>query len=83
MTAPHSARLAARLREESERTLSAEEVRAYLAVPISEREREDTLSLVRWFRLRYPRPNDRLTYIRRAYARWQRARHYAGVPPHP
>jgi hypothetical protein len=68
--------LAARLREESERTLSAEEVRTYLATPISAREREDVLSLVRWFRLRYPEPRDRLAYIRRAYARWQRTQQY-------
>ena len=73
MTPGPSRRLAARLREEYERPLSADEVRAYLAVPISDRERDDTLSLVRWFRRRYPDPADRLAYVRRAYARWRRA----------
>ena len=74
MTTPGPSRpLAARLREECERTLSADEVHAYLAVPISDRERDDTLSLVRWFRRRYPDPADRLAYVRRAYARWRRA----------
>ena len=42
-------------------------------VPIGAREREDVLSLVRWFRRRDPNPTDRLAYIRRAYGRWQRA----------
>ena len=73
MTPGPSGPLAARLREEYERTLSADEVRAYLAVPILDRERDDTLSLVRWFRRRYPDPADRLAYVRRAYARWRRA----------
>ena len=73
MTPGPSRPLAARLREEYERTLSADEVRAYLAVPISDRERDDTLSLVRWFRRRYPDPADRLAYVRRAYARWRQS----------
>ena len=75
MTSRPSDRTAARLREESERILSLEEVRAYLAMPIGEREREDVLSLVRWFRRRYPGPADRLAYIRGAYARWHRTQH--------
>ena len=66
--------LAARLREESERTLSAEETRAYLTTPIGDDERDDALSLIRWFRRRYPAPADRLAYVRGAYARWQRTR---------
>jgi len=67
-----SASLAARLREESERTVSPEDAHAYLAAPIDDREREHVLTLVRWFRRRYPTPADRLAYARRAYARWLR-----------
>jgi hypothetical protein len=60
----------ARIRALSERTLTAEEVRAALAVPIGEAEAEETRSLIRWFRRRYPTPADRLAYARRAYRRW-------------
>jgi hypothetical protein len=73
-----SARLAARLREESERTLSAEEVRAYLTTPISDGERDGVLSLIHWFRRRYPKAADRLAYIRGANARWQRVPRFLG-----
>ena len=50
VTPSASARLTAKLREESERTLSAAEVRAYLEALMSDRDRDDVLSLVRWFR---------------------------------
>jgi hypothetical protein len=69
-----SDRSAARLREEAERILSAEEAHAYLAAPITGVERESILSLIRWFRRRYPNPADRLAYARRAYARWLHTR---------
>lgn len=55
------------------RELSAEEARAYLNAPIDDYERSEVLSLVRWFRARYPSPSERLAYARRAYARWRRA----------
>ena len=71
MTPVPSDRTAARLRQLSERVLSADEVRAYLEAPIAIGEREDILSQIRWFRRRYPSPADRLAYIRRAYARWR------------
>jgi hypothetical protein len=63
-----------KVRESSERTLTADEVRARLAEPVSEEERAETLALIRWFRRRYPTGADRLAYVRRAYARWRRAR---------
>jgi hypothetical protein len=66
-----------RLRAATERLVSAREVRDYLAHPVSEREREDVLALVRWFRHRYATPADRLAYVRRAYARWRRTRDHA------
>jgi hypothetical protein len=64
----------ARLRALSERVLSADEVRAALAVPLSDAEEEEVRSLIRWFRRRYPTPADRLAYVRRAYRRWTKAR---------
>lgn len=63
----------ARVRARAERTLRPEEVSAALAVPLSEAERDETRSLVRWFRRRYPTPADRLAYVRRAYRRWTAA----------
>ena len=63
----------ARLRAHAERTLTPDEVHAWLSVPVSDEEREDALSLIRWFTRRYPEPADRLAYVRRAYARWQRS----------
>ena len=56
----------------AERRLSPLEAREYLDTPISDSERDEVLALVRWFRRRYPTPLDRLAYVRRAYARWQR-----------
>jgi hypothetical protein len=49
--------------------LSAAAVRAYLDDPISDAEREEVLSLVRWFRRRYRTGADRLEYVRRASRR--------------
>ena len=57
------------------------EVRRALEQPIGRDEREDVLSLVRWFTRRYPTSADRLGYVRQAYARWQRAS--AGTPNSP
>ncbi len=54
--------------------LTREEARRYLDHPVSEAERDDVLALVRWFRRRYPTPEDRLAYVRRAYARWMHNR---------
>ncbi len=59
-----------RLRSLAERQLSPEEVRAALAVPLGEQEEEESRSLIRWFRRRYPTPAERLAYARRAYRRW-------------
>jgi hypothetical protein len=58
----------------SERQLSPEEFRAALAIPLGEAEEEESRSLIRWFRRRYPTPADRLAYARRAYRRWAAAR---------
>lgn len=62
-----------RIRELSERVLTAEEIRAALAVPIGAAEQEEVRSLIRWFKRRYPTPGDRLAYARRAYRRWHAA----------
>ena len=58
----------------ADRTLTPEEARAYLDAPVTEREREDVLALVGWFERRYPTPVERLTYVRRAHARWRATR---------
>jgi hypothetical protein len=63
---------AALVREWSERLVSADEVRAALERPIDPAEREDLMSLVRWFTRRYPTGADRLAYVRQAYERWTR-----------
>jgi len=68
-----SAAALARVRALMERRLSAEEARAALAVPLGEIEEDDSRSLIRWFRRRYPTPAERLAYARRAYARWAAA----------
>jgi hypothetical protein len=64
----------ARVRALCERTLSPEEVRAALAIPLGAAEEEESRSLIRWFRRRYPTPAERLAYARRAYRRWSSAR---------
>ncbi len=63
----------ARVAALSERSLSAEEARAALAVPLGEAELEESRSLIRWFRRRYTTPAARLAYARRAYERWASA----------
>lgn len=57
---------------------TAAEVRRALEQPISAEEREEVLSLVRWFTRRYPTPADRLAYVRQAYARWRRTASRSG-----
>ena len=52
------------------RRLTSDEVREALATPLSDSERDESLSLIRWFRRRYPTPGERLAYARRAYRRW-------------
>jgi hypothetical protein len=71
---PGSTAFLTQLRAYADRRLTAGEVQAWLSVPISEEERSHALSLIRWFRRRYPEPADRLAYVRRAYARWHRRR---------
>ncbi len=62
----------ARLAELANRPLTVEEWQARGAIPLAPDEIEHTLALVRWFCRRYPTAADRLAYVRRAYARWQR-----------
>lgn len=62
---------------EINRTVSADELHHELARPIGEAEREDVLSLFRWFTRRYRSAEARLAYVRHAYRRWQR------TPNHP
>jgi hypothetical protein len=71
--APPNPEALERLRALSERQLSPEEVRAALEQPLGAAEEEESRSLIRWFRRRYPTPAARLAYARRAYRRWQAA----------
>lgn len=71
--APPSPEIVRALREEAERPLTAEELRALDAIPLGEEERRENSELIDWFVRRYPTPEARLAYARRAYARWRRA----------
>ncbi len=73
MSAPSlSPEARAKLAAFANRRLSDEEWRAQSEISLSPEEIEHTLSLVRWFRARYPDPASRLAYARRAYTRWTR-----------
>jgi hypothetical protein len=61
-----------------DRQVSLEELRGALLDPIGGDERDEVLSLVRWFCRRYPTGAERLAYVRQAYARWQRHAHRDG-----
>jgi len=63
----------AKLAALADRHLSEDEWRAQMAIPLSPEEIENTLTLVRWFRRRYPDAASRLAYARRAHKRWRRA----------
>jgi hypothetical protein len=67
-----SAKTRSRLKALAERPLSLQEWRARLEAPVTPEERENTRSLIRWFKRRYPTAGARLAYARRAYARWTR-----------
>ena len=56
-----------------DRALEPAEAREYLEAPVTDAERDGVLALVHWFQRRYSTPVERLAYVRRAYARWQRA----------
>ena len=63
----------ARIRTLAERTLTADEVRAALAIPLGADEEAEARALIRWFCRRYATPAERLAYVRRAYRRWMKA----------
>jgi hypothetical protein len=67
---PASASLRRELQDKADRYLTDEEIRARLAIPVTEEERQETLALVDWFCRRYPTGAQRLAYVRRAYRRW-------------
>ena len=52
------------------REVSVEELRAAIRTPIAPSEREELLSLVRWFTRRYPTAAERLANMRASYRRW-------------
>ena len=53
------------------RIVTDAELREALDGPISEAERNEVLSLRRWFTRRYPSAEERLAYVRQAYERWR------------
>jgi hypothetical protein len=56
---------------EIDRMVSVDELHRELSRPIGDTERDEVLSLVRWFTRRYRSPEARLAYVRRAYLRWR------------
>ena len=56
---------------EIDRIVSVDELHRELNRPIGDTERDEVLSLVRWFTHRYKSPEARLAYVRRAYLRWR------------
>lgn len=64
------------LRREAERPLTPEEIREVDAIPLGPEELADNVALIDWFCRRYPTPDARLRYARRAYRRWK-----AAMPP--
>jgi len=54
------------LRADAERQLSVEEFNAWVNAPMTDAEREEIDSLIDWFTRRYPTPEARLEYARRA-----------------
>lgn len=67
---PRSRKTIKAIQEETNRTLSSDERRAYLEMPMSDFERQQVLALTAWFQRRYPTGAERLAYVRKAYARW-------------
>ena len=72
--------IGARVQTLIDRRVSVAELREALERPLGEDEREDVLSLARWFTRRYPTGLDRLAYVRQAYTRWHRAQ-VGGLEP--
>jgi hypothetical protein len=60
------------VRQAMDRAVTLAELLDVLERPIST-ERDEVVSLLRWFTRRYPSPEARLAYVKRAYARWTRA----------
>lgn len=59
------------IRDAIDRVVTLEELREALEGPISVAERDEVVSLFRWFTTRYPSAEARLAYVRQAYQRWQ------------
>jgi hypothetical protein len=66
------------VRQAIDRAVTLEELRDILERPISTAESDEVVSLLRWFTRRYPSPEARLAYVKKAYARWTRAQVTSG-----
>lgn len=78
---PAPASLLAEWRAQEERRLSAEELDARIAAPMTEAERADLEGLIAWFCRRYPTPAARLAYHRRHELLRRRQRAATAGPP--
>ena len=69
LTGTLSSELLEEVGRQAQRQLSANEFAAYVQAPMGAEEREEILSMIRWFTRRYPTAAQRLAYARRAYRR--------------
>ena len=53
------------------RAVTADELHEALHGEISPAERDEVHALIRWFTTRYPTAEERLAYVRQAFARWR------------
>lgn len=66
-------KIAAEIRAMADLPLPLAELIARWNRVIPEEEMAENVSLIEWFSRRYPTPEERLAYARRAYRRWKRA----------
>ena len=59
------------IHEAVNRRVTRDELQEALERPISQAERDEAVMLHRWFTTRYPSAEERLAYVRQAYARWR------------
>lgn len=67
-----SPELVREIKERAERPLTPEAFEAYVDAPWAEGEKEELLDFIAWFVRRYPKPEDRLRWLRNAYRSWSR-----------
>jgi hypothetical protein len=58
------------IQQQVNRLVTPDEIQQALHGDISSDERDEVQRLIRWFTVRYPTAEERLAYVRQAYARW-------------